>query len=209
MTIKIADLDLNMLNFSEVKLGKATPFIKPIYGVNDLPYLQLPWLNLSTFGVPPKSEYTKEDKQRMFIKVPIEEDSDLYQQLLRIDDKMKHHIITTSNANLVNASYDNLVKYSEKYGKPYIKVKLDTSYPDNQILTEVWHSGDGIKAQCQFDNIDDFALCVPFKSDIRMIVKVVKLWVVNKTYGLTIQLKKLEVKPLVQSSYQIDFIDDD
>ena len=208
MTIKIADLDLNMLNFSEVKLGKTT-FIKPIYGIKqDLPYLQLPWLTLSTFGVPPKSEYTKEDKQRMFIKVPIEEDSDLYQQLLRLDDKMKHHIITTSNTNLFNASYDNLVKYSEKHGKPYIKVKLDTSYPENQILTEVWHSGDGTKAQCQFDNIDDFARCVPFKSDIRMIVKVVKLWVVNKTYGLTIQLKKIEVKPLETSSYQIDFIDD-
>ena len=208
MTITIADLDINMLNFSEVKLGKATPFIKPIYGVNDLPYLQLPWLNLSTFGVPPKSEYTKEDKQRMFIKVPIEEDSDLYQQLLRIDDKMKHAVFTTHNANLVNASYDNLVKYSEKYGKPYIKVKLHTSYPDNVILTEVWHSGEGIKTQCQFDNIDDFALCVPFKSDIRMIVKVVKLWVVNKQYGLTIKLKKIEVKPLEPSSYQIDFIDD-
>ena len=208
MTIKIADLDLNMLNFSEVKLGKATTFIKPIYGINDLPYLQLPWLTLSTFGVPPKSEYTKEDKQRMFIKVPIEEDSDLYQQLLRLDDKMKHHIITTSNTNLFNASYDNLVKYSEKHGKPYIKVKLDTSYPENHILTEVWHSGEGIKAQCQFDNIDDFALCVPFKSDIRMIVKVVKLWVVNKQYGLTIKLKKIEVKPLEPSSYQIDFIDD-
>ena len=208
MTIKIADLDLNMLNFSEVKLGKATTFIKPIYGINDLPYLQLPWLTLSTFGVPPKSEYTKEDKQRMFIKVPIEEDSDLYQQLLRLDDKMKHHIITTSNTNLFNASYDNLVKYSEKHGKPYIKVKLDTSYPENHILTEVWHSGDGTKAQCQFDNIDDFARCVPFKSDIRMIVKVVKLWVVNKQYGLTIKLKKIEVKPLEPSSYQIDFIDD-
>ena len=121
---------------------------------------------------------------------------------------MKYHIITTNNANLFNASYDNLVKYNAKYGKPYIKVKLDTSYPDNQILTEVWHSGDGTKAQCQIDNIDDFALCVPFKSDIRMIVKVVKLWVINKKYGLTIKLKKIEVKPLESNAKQIDFIED-
>ena len=207
--MKIADLDLTMLDFREVKLSKATTYLKPIYGINDLPCLQLPWLTLSTFGVPPKGEYTKEDKQRMFIKVPIEEDSDLYKQLTRIDDKMKYHLITTNNAHLFNASYDHLVKYSEKQGKPYIKVKLDTSYPENQILTEVWHSGDGTKAQCQFDNIDDFALCVPFKSDIRMIVQVVKIWVVNKQYGLTIKLKKIEVKPLEPSSYQIDFIDDD
>jgi hypothetical protein len=206
--MKIADLNLEMLNFSEVKLGKATTLIKPIYGIDDLPCLQLPWLTLSSFGVPPKGEYTKEDKQRMFIKVPIEEDSDLYKQLTRIDDKVKHHIITTNNSNLFNANYDHLVKYSEKLGKPYIKVKLDTSYPENQILTEVWHSGDGTKAQCQFDNIDDFALCVPFKSDIRMIVKVVKLWVINNKYGLTIKLKKIEVKPLESYAKQIDFIDD-
>ena len=68
--------------------------------MNDLPCLQLPWLTLSSFGVPPKGEYTKEDKQRMFIKVPIEEDSDLYKQLTRIDDKIQYHLITTNNAHL-------------------------------------------------------------------------------------------------------------
>ena len=178
MTIKISDLKLEQLNFEEVKIGlKATPFVKPIYGTKDLPCLQLPWLTLSSFGVPPKGQYTKEDKQRMFIKVPMYE-------------------------------YEPLLKYSEKHGKAYIKLKLDTSYPEDAILTEVWCAGDGPKHQCKFDNIDDFALCVPFKSDIRMIVKVVKLWVVNKRYGLTIKVKKIEVKPLEPRSYQIDFLDD-
>ena len=90
----------------------------------------------------------------------------------------------------------------------YIKVKLDTTYPDDKILTEVWCVGDGPKHQCKFDNIDDFALCVPLKSDIRMLVKVVKLWVVNKRYGLTIKVKKIEVKPLETKAYQIDFLDE-
>ncbi len=38
---------------------------------------------------------------------------------------------------------------------------------------------------------------MPFKSDIRMIVPVVKIWVIiNQKYGLTLKLKKIEVKPL-------------
>ena len=148
----------------------------------------------------------------MFIKVSIEEKTDLYAQLIALDLKMKYHIIMTSNLDIFGSGnmyeYEPLLKYSEKHGKAYIKLKLDTSYPEDAILTEVWCAGDGPKHQCKFDNIDDFALCVPFKSDIRMIVKVVKLWVVNKRYGLTIKVKKIEVKPLEPRSYQIDFLDD-
>ena len=204
----IADIKLEQLNCEEVKIGlKATSPIKPTYGAMNLPCLQLPWVTLSTFGVPPKGQYTKEDKQRMFIKVPIEEKSDLYAQLSALDAKMKYHIIMTSNLDIFGSGnmyeYEPLLKYSEKHGKAYIKLKLDTSYPEDEILTEVWFAGNGPKHQCQFDNIDDFALCVPFKSDIRMIVKVVKLWVINKRYGLTIKVKKIEVKPLETKAYQI------
>ena len=91
----------------------------------------------------------------------------------------------------------------------YIKVKLDTSYPDDKILTEVWHLGDDTKGLCQIDNIDEFAKCVPFKSEIKMLIKVAKLWVVNKKYGLTLTLKKIQVKPRVRQSQEVNFIDDD
>ena len=210
MTIKITDLHLDHLNFEEVKFGNNTTFIKPTYLKSECPYLQIPWLTLSAFGVPPKGEYTKEDKQRMFIKVPIVT-GDLYDQLVRIDEKMKTHQITL-NLNIFSAShkyeYEPLLKYDEKHNKAYIKVKLDTSFSDNEILTEVWQTIDGTKCQCPFNTIDDFARCVPYKSDIRMIIKVAKLWVVNKKYGLTIKLKNIEVKPLETSSNPIDFIDD-
>ena len=96
-----------------------------------------------------------------------------------------------------------------KQNKTYIKVKLDTSYPDDKILTEVWHLGDDTKGLCQIDNIDAFAKCVPFKNEIRMLIKVSKLWVVNKKYGLTLTLKKIQVKPRVRQSQEVNFIDDD
>ncbi len=66
-----ADLNLEMLNVSQVKPGNATTLIQPIHGGLDLPCLHLPWLTLSTFRAPPKVEYTKEDKQTIPIKVRI------------------------------------------------------------------------------------------------------------------------------------------
>ena len=70
--MKLADLNLELLKFSEVQLKKGTTYIKPTYSIMDkdatikpnmslikpvdLPLLQFPWLNLSMFGVPPKGE---------------------------------------------------------------------------------------------------------------------------------------------------------
>ena len=228
MTMKLADLNLELLKFSEVLIKKGTTYIKPTYTIMDkdltikpnmslikpvdLPLLQFPWLNLSTFGVPPKGEYTKEDKQRMFIKVPIDDDTDLYRQLIALDHKLKYEIIEMKSLAIFGSGnmyeYEPLLRFNIKTGKAYIKVKLDTTYPENHILTEVWCVKDGIKHQCQFDNIDDFALCVAFKSDIRMIVQVVKLWVINMKYGLTLKLKKIEVKPYERPDQEVNFLDD-
>ena len=212
MTIKISDLKLENINFEEVKMVNNHTFIKPTYDHEDFPHLQFPWLTLSSFGVPPKSQYTKEDKQRMFIKVPIEA-GDVYSQLLNLDDKMRNNIVTLSNLHIFGSSlvneYEPLLKYDVKQNKTYIKVKLDTSFQDDKILTEVWHLGDDTKGLCQFDNIDEFAKCVPFKSEIRMLIKVAKLWVVNKKYGLTLKLNKIQVKPMVSQPRTTEFLDDD
>ena len=122
------------------------------------------------------------------------------------------NIIDLSNLHIFGSSltyeYEPLLKYDEKHNKAYIKVKLDTSFSDNEILTEVWQTIDGTKCQCPFNNIDDFARCVPYKSDIRMIVQVVKIWVINLKYGLTLKLKKVEVKPYERQSQEVFFLDD-
>ena len=51
--MKITDLNLDHLNFEEVKFGNNTTFIKPTYLKYDCPRLRFPWLPLSVFGVPP------------------------------------------------------------------------------------------------------------------------------------------------------------
>ena len=47
----------------------------------------------------------------------------------------------------------------------------------------------------EINNVDDFALAVPLNSEVICIIKFVKVWVVNKKYGLTIKLVRVNVLP--------------
>ncbi len=76
-------------------------------------------------------------------------------------------------------------------------------------MTEVWHVEGDNKALYVIDTIDDVKRCVPYKNDIRLIIKVAKLWVINKKYGLTLKLKKIQVKPVVGQPRSLSFLDDD
>ena len=57
---------------------------------------------------------------------------------MRIHDKMRKHIIDLSNLHIFGSSltyeYEPLLKYDVKQNITYIKVKLDTSYPDDKNI---------------------------------------------------------------------------
>ncbi len=125
MTIKITDLKPENINFEEVKLGNKNTFVKPTYDHDDFPHLQFPWLTFSSFGVPPKRQYTQEDRQRN-----VYSSSDCNRRLIQStdeNDKMRNNIVTLSNLHIFGSSlvneYQPLVKYDEKHNKAYIKVK--------------------------------------------------------------------------------------
>ncbi len=85
-------------------------------------------VNLLYFWTTPNGQYTKQDKQRMFVKVPLGS-GNLYSQLVRIEEKMRNHILTLSTLDsfvIGNVyKYEWLVKHDEKHNKADIKVKLD------------------------------------------------------------------------------------
>ena len=62
----------------------------------------------------------------------------------------------------------------------------------------------------EINSVDDFALAVPLNSEIICVVKFVKVWVVNKKYGLTIKLVRVNVlpgekqKPVMESDIEFD-----
>jgi hypothetical protein len=111
---------------------------------------------------------------------------------------------------------------------PYLKVKLDLTYPENKIKTQVFISVIDSKTKKRvrtlvenINNIDDFAKHVKYLSNVRLIIKPVKKWAHAPTKkdpqcGIIFKLIKIEVEPPKNSSsiykqiYEKDnFIDSD
>jgi hypothetical protein len=103
-------------------------------------------------------------------------------------------------------------KDKKDYGpkQPYMKLKMDTTYPDNKIKTIVYKSimENEKRVRTKLDDIntvDDMVTNMPFLSRVRPIGRPVKLWAQapNKkdpTYGLTFKMMKVEVEPPINKN---------
>ena len=92
--------------------------------------------------------------------------------------------------------YSPIVKNGTK--GPYLKVKLETDYETGDIVTILSKStrndeGNMIRDMSSkyINSIDDFASVVCLNSTIVCVVRLVKIWVINMQYGLTIKLIKV------------------
>ena len=76
MTIKFNKFTPSMVNFTDLeenKRSKGQKIAYVRYG-DKQPFLQTPEIQLETYGIPRAGEYYKEDSQRSFIKVPLNEE---------------------------------------------------------------------------------------------------------------------------------------
>jgi len=76
MTIKFNKFQPSMVNFTDLeenKRSKGQKIAYVRYG-DKQPFLQTPEIQLETYGIPRAGEYYKEDSQRSFIKVPLNEE---------------------------------------------------------------------------------------------------------------------------------------
>ena len=74
-----------------------------------------------------------------------------------------------------------------------MKIKLQTNHENGKLTTKVCTT-DG-----DFDDVDTlqgFEKRVPYNSTIRTIIKLVKVWTINKKYGVTFKLVRAGVLTL-------------
>ena len=201
MAIKFSDLEVSNLGVEQVKLGNNTTLLLPRLNNNEVPCIILPKIYLSHYGVPKaNSKYYKTDKDRMFIQLPLAPGETL-ERFELIDcamqsEAMKQKMFGTTNS----CEYSPLVKYGAK--GPYIKVKLETDFDTDAIETVVWFSekmDDGTIVRTseplEFCSIDEFAAAFKMNSSVLCVIRFVKVWCVNKKYGLTVKMVKANVLP--------------
>ncbi len=211
--VKPCDYNLDSLTFYQIANSKKKTMqinLIPAYEGDRSPVIQLPPIDLDMYGVPSKCEMYKEDRQRMFLRLPLDQSNnevkDLTEGFLKkLDEKFgskEFQDEALAPIKNVKYSYQPLVKTSLDEGKhPFIKVKLLTEYPSNQILTGVIEEcGDkhrSLKPDTQ--TIDGFAKYFPLRTNLTCMIVPCKLWIhpVNASesyYGVMFKLIKVLVK---------------
>ncbi len=235
-TTKYQDFDIKDLTFTkfeENERSKAQNMAFPRYKETQRLMLQAPWIDMNAYGVPQLGEYYKTDKDRAFIKIPLDlnnpEVKEFYEKLQSIDEMMGSKKFKEQQFGAKASKYkyaypicrvpvedededDDKDKKKSKYPRPpYMKVKLDATWPETKITTQVFTSimkdGKREREKQEVESVDDFANHVRYLSKIRPIITPVKAWCEKKAkmgsnemqYGLTFKLVKIEVEPHVGS----------
>ena len=94
-TTKFQDFDVKDLSFTkfeEKEQSKAQNMAFPRFKETQRLMLQAPWIDMNAYGVPQLGEYYKTDKDRAFIKIPLDitnpEIKEFYEKLQSIDEMM-------------------------------------------------------------------------------------------------------------------------
>jgi hypothetical protein len=202
-SVKFEKLDVSKLVFEEVTLPNKKTILLPRIDGKEIPNIILPRIELTHYGIPKLGQFYKTDQDRMFIKLPIE--GELLERFALVDHYLEKNGL---------GEYSPLVKYGSL--GPYVKIKLETDYQTGQIETIFWESekhSDGVITRhpepLGFENLDDLASMVCRGASIVGVIRFVKLWCVNKKYGLTIKLVKANVlcpeKKVVVDCSGLDF----
>ena len=242
MTTNYLDVDVTRLSFTDLEENTRSKGQKiayprydhPIQGPDTPLFFQGPKIFINSGGVPRTNEFYSDDSQRSFVKIPLDQsvpEVKKFSELLQaIDEKMGSDEFKEKVFGSKASKYqyqpifrtpleeDDVKKDPNKkdYGpkQPYMKLKIDTSYPDGKVKSHVFSSilgADGKRTRTKVEgisSIDDFASHVCFMSTIRPICRPVKLWAqpANKkdpTYGLTIKMAKVEVEPPTKTTSNV------
>ena len=247
LTTTSGDFEPSLLTFTQFEendRSKGQLLAYPRYGDTKAPLmLQLPWIKIYSGGVPRLGEYYQDDKARAFIKIPLDlldpEVKKLHDKLRKVDELMvqrKGDLFGKKGDKYkyISICRDPIERDDDDDKKPsgpqpiYIKIKLDTTYPEGDVKTLVYNSveknGKRERTLQKITTVTEFAEIVRYQSRIRAIIRPVKAWAEKKTktgsdkmlYGITFKLIKVEVEPAEHgftelSSYMVNdaFIDSD
>jgi uncharacterized LabA/DUF88 family protein len=213
----------------------------PTLGENQPLFIQGPWMTMFNYGVPSLGEYYKEDKDRAFLKCPLDmndpEVVKMVEELKKVDETYGSEKFKVDSFGKHSKKYEfqSIIRYplvdedaeEDQVAKPpYMKFKLDLTWPDCNVKTEVikselLDSGKRVREPLEIETVGDFAGHVNYMSKFRPIFRPVKMWahqqkMKDPQYGIVFKLVKVEVEPnknsnnVYQNYLQGDiFVDDD
>lgn len=216
--LKYGDYEVNEVDFENINSTNKKKTTKviwfPLYKGERSPMIQIPNIELTSYGIPTKCEFYKEDYQRQFIKLPLDvskpEIAHFVSWLKDFDERVNKKEIKEKIFGKKNpkCSYQAILRVPmTEDGKPktdrlpYIKVKLMTQYPTGEITTSIIiQKPDGQKqVVSDINSIDDVLDVIKFKSKVKCILIPSKLWIIppsggDAAFGFSFKLAKVLVE---------------
>ena len=157
------------------------------------------------FWGPKKSKYFPTEKDRLFVQVPLQ--GKLLDKFKAFDNLMSSETMKLKLFGVGvgdSYQYQPLVKESSK--GEYMKVKLLTNYDTGDIETGLLVNNEDVGV---VESLSEFEKHVPYNSKVRMIVKLVRVWVLNKKFGVTIKAVRVAVEGPAEpeANLQPEFLD--
>ena len=188
-------------------------------------------MTIFKYGVPSLGEYYSTDKDRAFLKMPLDlsdpQVKQLFDELCLFDQKMsaKEMSETLFEKKAKKYTYIPSCKVveseeSDDQPPPYMKLKIHLSWPDENVETEVYRSetqeGTTKRKRTRLDvsTVQEFQDNVSYLSRVRLIIKPVKLWAQSASlkdpnYGVTWRICKVEVEPKLSNKSLSQYKDSD
>lgn len=231
---------LTMTAFEDNKKGPKSAWLRynhPSLGEDTSLQLQTPWIVLSSGGIPRfNPDYHKGDKDRAFLRLPVEEGTDFFKKMTSLDDqftsdefkqeKFGKHWKKYSMFPIVRIP-DNDEDDDREPRPPTMKIKFDLVWNEDDpdacdIKTQVFTSKllDSGKRERTLEDgktLDNMEKYVRLGSKLRLIIRPSKAWCsAKKEYGVIWKVLKMEVEPnpknnsLMKAYYEADaFLDSD
>jgi len=223
LTTKFTEFEANRLTFTDLEENDRSKgqliayprYDHPTLGEGSVLFLQGPWMEIFTYGIPSLGEYYSDDSQRAFIKIPIDMNNPevelMVKEFKKVDKELGSDEFMQRSFGKKSSKYkyQPIIRESQEDDdgnvKPaYMKLKLDTSWPDGNVKTELYKSelidNKRVREIVSATNVTEVAKYLSYMTKYKPIFRPVKMWAQNQKmpkpeYGVVFKLLKVEFEP--------------
>ena len=223
LTTKFDKFDSSRLTFTEFEENERSKgqmisyprYNHPTLGEGTALFLQGPWMVISTYGIPSLGEYYADDSQRAFMKIPLDDKNPEVVQMVnefkKLDEELgsEEFMQKSFGKKASKYKYQPIIRASledeEGNVKPaYMKLKLDTSWPDGNVKTELYKSemvnNKRARELVTATTVTEVTKYLRYMTKYKPIFRPVKMWAHNSKmpkpeYGVVFKLLKVEFEP--------------
>ncbi len=169
--------------------------------------IQTNWLLLSHYGIPKADKYHTTEESRRYIQIPLNNDDNFTKFIQALDnhfssDYFKKQFLDEKQQNF---NYIPVLKEGKAAYPSFMEIKI--YFYNDKYLSEIYHKDDKDNIKCDLNCMNDIKKAIPYKSDIKIIFRINKLWFMSKNYGVQIKLVKVLIKnPINKEIENIDFL---